>query len=70
MNSKKKKGNNCNNNNNKEKQKRGKREIGTKKKLYCFSDTNKRRRFKNRKENLPDKVYREVFCFRISETKQ
>lgn len=38
-----KKGNNCNNNNNKEKQKRGKREIGTKKKLYCFSDTNKRR---------------------------
>lgn len=31
-----KKGNNCNNNNNKEKQKRGKREIGTKKSCIVF----------------------------------
>lgn len=31
-----KKGNNCNNNNNKEKQKRGKREIGTKKVVLFF----------------------------------
>lgn len=61
-----KKGNNCNNNNNKEKQKRGKREIGTKKSCIVFQT----RINGDRKENLPDKVYREVFCFRITETKQ